>query len=250
MGPRAAPGELAFIGVRPGPGDGDAVVPERRPVVLPAVAVARDGRKEEGEPRRGCRRILDDQHVLVCGRDEVVQGLGRRDPGGRERGIVDVDAHVAVVDRRADERMQQAARGLRLATEAHPHLRVTREVRVHDLHGQRAPKLFMFRGVDVRHAARSEAADDAVPVAHGLPEHRDDAVGHLGGRAHLRQHRRARGARFGRTPVPGAAIRAEPVCAFVSAFGRLDIDFGLPAQQLERSLVRAQPNHQIPQQSI
>ena len=95
----AAGGEVDLVGVGPAGGDLGAVGHQPRPVVLPAVAVLRDRGEQEREPGRGARRARRDEQVLVRGLRQVVQGARRGRPCAAEPGVVDVHAHVAVVDR-------------------------------------------------------------------------------------------------------------------------------------------------------
>ena len=79
----------------------DAVRAQAAPVRLPAgLPKRRDRREQEREPGRGRRGVLDDEQVAVAGEDEVGEARRRRHVVRREPAAVDVEAHLAVVDRR------------------------------------------------------------------------------------------------------------------------------------------------------
>ena len=159
------------------------------------------------ERRADLRR---DPHDPVHLDRAVLRQVVRETPAPEKRqNEIDYLTHLTVVDRRADERMNEPARRLRLAAKAQTHLAVARQVRVHDLHRQRPAELLVFGGVHVGHAARPEPADDAIPVAHCVPQRRDQCVGHFRRHTHVGKIRRALGTLLGGAAVPGAAIGAE-----------------------------------------
>ena len=115
-------------------------------------------------------------------------------------------ARLVVVDRRADERMHEPARGLGLAPKADAHLLIAREVRMHHLHGERPPEPFMLGSVHVGHSAAPNAAQNAIAIPRRLPERGDQRVGNLGGRAHVGERRCAFRTLTRRPAIPGTAL--------------------------------------------
>ena len=123
--------------------------------------------------------------AIRCDHTRSVQVVGETAAAQVRKHEVDHFAHLAVVNRRADEGMNQPARGFGFAAESFAHLVVAREMGMHDLDGERAPELFMLGGVHVRHSAGAESLDDAIPISHRLAHGRDKRVGRFAGHAHV-----------------------------------------------------------------
>ena len=110
-----------------------------------------------------------------------------------------VSASLAEVEDRADVRVHELRRRLRLAAEALAHLGVAREMRVQHLDRRRARSSGIVLGaVHVRHAAAAEPPEDAIAAARRAAQRGDLLVGLLARRA-----RRPRAAR----PCSGCTTR-------------------------------------------
>ena len=93
-------GEVAVVGVAPRAGDLHPVLPQLLPVVDPTLAISGHGGQRESEPGGRRARVLNHEQVAVLRVGEIVEGGRGSDALGGEVGVVDVDAHIAEIDRR------------------------------------------------------------------------------------------------------------------------------------------------------
>ncbi len=175
-------------------------VPVHHAMSVCVVERRRDLRGHLGDADRGNRALAREQ-------------VGQPTAAHERHDQIDHLAHLAIVERHADERVHQPRRRFRLAAEALAHLLVAREMRVHDLEHERAAQRFLLHQVDVGHAARADAPQHTVAVPRGLPQRRDQRVGDVGTRRDVGQRRRAAHARGAGAAVPGAAFRTEHATA-------------------------------------
>jgi hypothetical protein len=95
------PRERPVVGVLPPRADEHVVVPEPRPPVAPALLPYRSTvARRKARPGGGRRGVLHHGEAAVGGVDQVVEVVGRRQPGLVEVAAVVVQADLPVVDRR------------------------------------------------------------------------------------------------------------------------------------------------------